>query len=96
MDKVKVERRGGGATKVGITRLASDNGELEDQIGDRSCCRKAENVDPIPIPEERVSLSLIQIQNFTANSGVQIRRLDLLLPCQFFEYNNPKIQYEKE
>lgn len=58
LDKVKVERRGGGATKVGITRLASDNGELEDQIGDRSCCRKAENVDPIPIPEEKQSLCL--------------------------------------
>lgn len=58
LDRVKVERRGGGATKVGITRLASDNGELEDQIGDRSCCRKAENVDPIPIPEEERSLCL--------------------------------------
>jgi hypothetical protein len=58
LDKVKVERRGGGAAKVGITRAASDNRELEYQIRDRSYCRKAENVDPIPIPEEEQSLCL--------------------------------------
>lgn len=57
LDRVKVERRGG-ATRVDITRAASNNRESEDQIGDRSYCRKAENVDPIPIPEEEQSLCL--------------------------------------